>query len=261
MGIAFRKKGKDMKILVAVKRVIDYQIKVRIKSDGLGVETQGVKMSMNPFDEIAVEAALQLKEKGVVSEVILVSVGESASQETLRHGLALGADRAILVKTDQMLEPINVANVLLEIVKKTAVDFVFLGKQAIDDDGNQTGQMLAGLLNWPQATFISEIVIEKDYAIVKREVDRGLQTIKVKWPAVITADLRLNTPRFVSLPNIMKAKSKPLETIALDELGLSLVPHSEILQLEKPKARTGGVKVQSIAEVLTLLKEKEGVIA
>lgn len=239
-----------MKALVAVKRVIDYQVKVRVKADQLGIETQNVKMSMNPFDEIALEAALRLKEQGVISEIIVVSIGVEQSQETLRHALALGADRAILVEAPNDFEPLNIAKILQRICEQENIQVAFLGKQAIDDDSNQTGQMLAGLLNWPQATFASKIEFIDNCFVVTREVDSGLQTISIRVPCVMTADLRLNQPRFASLPNIMKAKSKPLQKIVAAELNLDLKAPSEILRVEKPAQRQAGVKMDSIAAVL-----------
>lgn len=245
-----------MKILVAVKRVIDYKVKVRVKPDHTGVITDNVKMSMNPFDEIAVEEAIRLKEKGIATEIILVSLGELASQEILRHGLALGADRAILIQTDRSLEPLNIAKILKTLVEKEKPELVFLGKQAIDNDCNQTGQMLAALLNWPQATFVSKITIENNAAEVLREVDSGLEKIRVDLPAVITTDLRLNEPRYTSLPNIMKAKQKPLETMHLEDLNLPIKTHREILEVTPPPQRTTGVRLESFDVLFAKLKDE-----
>lgn len=244
-----------MKLLVGVKRVIDYNVKARVKSDGSGVDLKNVKMSMNPFDEIAVEEAIRQKEAGLVSEVVLVSVGPQAAQETLRTGLAMGADRAILVKTDEIVEPLAVAKVLKSVVALEQPDMVFLGKQAIDDDANQTGQMLAGLLSWPQATFASAIKFSGGEAKVTREVDGGLQTIAVKLPAVLTVDLRLNEPRYASLPNIMKAKKKPIEEKSLDELGVDVTPRLKVLKVEEPEQRKAGIKLNSVSELVGKLKE------
>ncbi len=240
-----------MKALVAVKRVIDYQVKVRVKADQSAVETQNIKMSMNPFDEIALEEALRLKEKGIVSEIIVVSVGVDQCQETLRHALALGADRAILVEAQVDFEPLNIAKILQKIIEQENIQLALLGKQAIDDDCNQTSQMLAGLLNWPQATFASKIEFVDNHFLVTREIDSGLQTISLALPCVISADLRLNQPRFASLPNIMKAKAKPLQKIAVSELNLDLKAHSEILCVEKPLLRQAGIRLDSIEELLT----------
>ena len=232
-----------MKVLVPVKRVVDYNVKVRVKADGSGVETANVKMSMNPFDEIAVEEAVRLKEAGTVAEILVVSCGTAASQETLRTALALGADRAILVESDAELQPLAVAKLLQAVVKKESPELAILGKQAIDDDCNQTGQMLAALLGWSQATFASKVKIADGKADVTREVDGGLETISVKLPAVITADLRLNEPRYVTLPNIMKAKKKPLETVKADTLGVDVSPRLATLKVEEPPKRKAGVKV------------------
>ncbi len=242
------------KILVAVKRVIDFNVKVRVKADQTGVEMDHVKMSMNPFDEIAVEEAMRLKEKGIVNEVIVVSIGSSVSRETLRSALALGADRAILVSTDEALIPVQVAKILKVIVEKEKPMLVFLGKQAIDDDCNQTGQMLAALLGWPQGTYASKLQIAGQHAEVVREVDGGLETIRLSLPAVITTDLRLNIPRYASLPNIMKAKSKALETIVLSDLSIDLKSHQTVLKITPPPGRQSGRKVNDISEILSLLK-------
>lgn len=239
-----------MKALVAIKRVIDYQVKLRVKADQSGVETQNVKMSINPFDEIALEEALRLKEKNIVSEVIVVSIGLEQCQESLRQALALGADRAILVETSMDFEPLNVAKILQKIAEQEKVELVLLGKQAIDNDCNQTGQMLAGLLNWPQATFASKLEFSENRFVVTREIDTGLQTISVSLPCVITSDLRLNQPRFASLPNIMKAKTKPLQKVKASELNLDLNAQCEILRVEKPAERKAGIKTDSIAVAL-----------
>ena len=249
-----------MKVLVPVKRVVDYNVKVRVKADGSGVETANVKMSMNPFDEIAVEEAVRLKEAGVVKEIVVVSCGTVASQETLRTALALGADRAILVETDAELQPLAVAKLLKAVVQKESPNFAILGKQAIDDDCNQTGQMLAALLGWSQATFASKVVIADGKADVTREVDGGLETISVKLPAVITADLRLNEPRYVTLPNIMKAKKKPLETLKPDALGVDVSPRLATLKVEEPPTRKAGVKVPDAKTLVEKLRNEAKVI-
>ncbi|MBH9974400.1 MULTISPECIES: electron transfer flavoprotein subunit beta/FixA family protein [Bartonella] len=249
-----------MKILVAVKRVIDYNVKPRVKSDGTGVELANVKMSMNPFDEIALEQAVREKEAGRANEVVAVSVGPQAAQETLRTALAVGADRAILVTTDDEIEPLSVAKVLKAVVDSEKPDMVFLGKQAIDDDSNQTGQMLAALLGWGQATFASKLELKDGEAIVTREVDGGLQTIAVKLPAVLTVDLRLNEPRYASLPNIMKARKKPIEQKTLSEFNISSQPRLKILKVEEPQARKAGVKVKNVAELVEKLKNDAGVL-
>lgn len=249
-----------MKSLVAIKRVIDYNVKVRVKADGSGIDQDNVKMSINPFDEIAVEEAVRLKEAGQVNEVVVVSVGDAKSQETLRAALAMGADRAILVETTAEVESLNVAKLLAEVVKAEAPDLVFLGKQAIDDDCNQTGQMLAGLLDWPQGTFASRVVVEGGEARVTREVDGGLQTMALSLPAVITADLRLNEPRYASLPNIMKAKKKPLDVKAAADFGISLAPRLRVLKTEEPQSRQAGVMVESAAELVGKLKTEARVI-
>lgn len=249
-----------MKILVAVKRVIDYNVKPRVKSDGTGVELANVKMSMNPFDEIALEQAVREKEAGHASEVVAVSVGPQAAQETLRTALAVGADRAILVTTDDEIEPLSVAKVLKAVVDSEKPDMVFLGKQAIDDDSNQTGQMLAALLGWGQATFASKLELKDGEAVVTREVDGGLQTIAVKLPAVLTVDLRLNEPRYASLPNIMRARKKPIEQKTLAELGVTNKPRLKILKVEEPQARKAGVKVKNVAELVEKLKQDGGVL-
>ena len=249
-----------MKVLVPVKRVVDYNVKVRVKADGSGVETANVKMSMNPFDEIAVEEAVRLKEAGLVKEILVVSCGTSASQETLRTALALGADRAILIETDAELQPLAVAKLLQAVVQKESPNFAILGKQAIDDDCNQTGQMLAALLGWSQATFASKVKIADGKAEVTREVDGGLETISVRLPAVITADLRLNEPRYVTLPNIMKAKKKPLETLKPDALGVDVSPRLATLKVEEPPKRKAGVKVPDAKTLVEKLRNEAKVI-
>ena len=249
-----------MKVLVPVKRVVDYNVKVRVKADGTGVETANVKMSMNPFDEIAVEEAVRLKEAGVVKEIIVVSCGTAACQETLRTALALGADRAILVESDAELQPLAVAKLLKAVIQKEAPDFAVLGKQAIDDDCNQTGQMLSALLGWSQATFASKVKIADGRAEVTREVDGGLETISVKMPAVITVDLRLNEPRYVTLPNIMKAKKKPLEMLKTDALGVDVSPRLTTLKVEEPPKRKAGVKVADAKALVEKLRNEAKVI-
>jgi len=249
-----------MKVLVPVKRVVDYNVKVRVKADGSGVETANVKMSMNPFDEIAVEEAVRLKEAGVVKEILVVSCGTAASQETLRTALALGADRAILVESAAELEPLAVAKLLKAVAQKESPDFAILGKQAIDDDCNQTGQMLSALLGWSQATFASKVKIADGKAEVTREVDGGLETISVKLPAVITADLRLNEPRYVTLPNIMKAKKKPLEILKADALGVDVSPRLTTLKVEEPPKRKAGVKVADAKALVEKLRNEAKVI-
>lgn len=243
-----------MKLLIAVKRVIDPYVKIRVKTDQTGVETQNVKMSMNPFDEIAVEAALRFRDEGREVEIILVTVGSEASQETLRYGLALGADRAVLVSTDRSLCSLNVAHVLRAIVNKEQPDIVLMGKQSIDGDNNQTPQMLAELLQWPQATYASAIAYQNHALEVTREVDGGLETIQIDLPAVVSTDLRLNTPRYVSLPNIMKARQKPMETIPLETLPLHLKDHIQRLSVKPPAARKAGVRVHDVAELVEQLQ-------
>jgi len=243
----------SMKILVAVKRVIDFNVKPRVKMDGSGVDLANVKMSMNPFDEIAVEEAIRLKEKGKASEIVAVSIGPAKAQETLRTTLAMGADRAILVQTDEEVEPLGVAKILAKIVEEEKPELVILGKQAIDDDNNATGQMLAALLGWPQGTFASKIELG-DGATVTREVDGGLETVALKLPAVVTTDLRLNEPRYASLPNIMKAKSKPLATKTPDELGVDIGRRLEVLKVVEPAKRQAGIKVASVDELVGKLK-------
>ena len=250
-----------MKILVAVKRVVDFNVKVRVKGDGSGVETSNVKMSMNPFDEIAVEEAIRLKEAGTASEIVAVSCGLQASQETLRTALALGADRAILVETGVELQPLAVAKLLRAMVQKENPAIVILGKQAIDDDCNQTGQMLAALLGWPQATFASKVKISDGRAEVTREVDGGLETISIKMPAVVTTDLRLNEPRYVTLPNIMKAKKKPLEVLKPEALGVDIAPRLRTLKVEEPSKRKAGAKVPDARTLVAKLRNEAKVIA
>jgi len=249
-----------MKALVAVKRVVDYNVKVRVKSDGTGVETANVKMSMNPFDEIAVEEAVRLKEKGVASEIVAVSCGPTACQETLRTAMAIGADRAILVETDAELQPLAVAKLLKALVEREQPQLVILGKQAIDDDCNQTGQMLAALLEWPQATFASKVELAEGAASVTREVDGGLETLRLQLPAVVTTDLRLNEPRYVTLPNIMKAKKKPLETVKPEALGVDVAPRIKTLKVVEPAKRGAGVMVPDVAALVAKLKNEAKVI-
>jgi electron transfer flavoprotein beta subunit len=249
-----------MKILVAVKRVVDYNVKVRVKSDNSGVDIANVKMSMNPFDEIAVEEAVRLKEAGMVAEIIVVSAGPTQCQETLRTALAIGADRAILVESDADLQPLAVAKILKALADKEQAQMVILGKQAIDDDSNQTGQMLAALLDIPQATFASKVVIADGKATVTREVDGGLETIALTLPAVITTDLRLNEPRYVTLPNIMKAKKKTLESVKPEELGVDIAPRLKTLKVEEPPKRTAGVMVADVAALVEKLKNEAKVI-
>ncbi len=249
-----------MKILVPVKRVVDYNVKVRVKADGSGVELANVKMSMNPFDEIAVEEAIRLREAGKATEIIAVSIGPQQAAETIRTALAMGADRGILVKTDAATEPLAVAKILKGIAEAEGPGLVILGKQAIDDDCNQTGQMLAALLNWPQGTFASKVVIEGDHVLVTREVDGGLQTIKLKAPVVVTTDLRLNEPRYASLPNIMKAKKKPIDEKTPADYGVDIAPRLEVLKTSDPPGRKSGVKVGSVAELVDKLRNEAGVL-
>ena len=244
-----------MKILVPVKRVIDYNVKPRVKSDGTGIDLANVKMSMNPFDEIAVEEAIRLKEKGVATEVVAVSVGPAKAQETLRTALAMGADRAILVQTDDEVEPLAVAKILKAITDEETPGLVILGKQAIDDDSNQTGQMLAALLGRPQGTFASEVTVEGDSVIVKREVDGGLETVKLALPAIVTTDLRLNEPRYASLPNIMKAKSKPLANKTPADYGVDTAPRLKTLKVSEPAVRSAGAKVADVDALVAKIKE------
>ena len=249
-----------MKILVAIKRVVDFNVKVRVKSDNTGVETNNVKMSMNPFDEIAIEEALRIKEAGGADEVIVVSIGAAKCQETIRAALALGADRGILVETDIELQPLAVAKLLKAIVERESPQLVFLGKQAIDDDCNQTGQMLSALLNWSQGTFASKVTLSQDNVDVTREIDGGLETIRLNLPAIITTDLRLNEPRYAKLPNIMKAKKKPLDTLTAVELGIDITPRIEILKVEEPPQRSAGIRIANTAELIDKLKNEAKVI-
>ena len=243
-----------MRVLVAVKRVIDYNVKPRVKMDGSGVDLANVKMSMNPFDEIAVEEAIRLREKGVATEVVACSIGPAKATETLRTALAMGADRAILVQSDDEVEPLAVAKILAKIVAEEQPGLVILGKQAIDDDSNQTGQMLAALLGWPQGTFASKLEVAGSDVNVTREVDGGLETVKLATPAIVTTDLRLNEPRYASLPNIMKAKSKPLATRTPDELGVDIAPRLQTLKVVEPAKRSAGIKVASVDELIEKLK-------
>src|SRR3954449_338330 len=249
-----------MKILVPVKRVVDKDIKIRVKADGSGVELANVKMSMNPFDEIAVEEAIRLKEAGKATEIIAVSIGPQQAGETIRTALAMGADRGILVKVDGTVEPLAVAKILKGIVAEEKPGLVILGKQAIDDDSNQTGQMLAALLGWPQGTFASKLALEGESVTVMREVDGGLQTIKLKGPTIVTTDLRLNEPRYASLPNIMKAKKKPIADKTAADYGVDVAPRLEVLKVSEPPKRQAGVKVKTVAELLDKLKNEAGVI-
>ena len=249
-----------MKILVAVKRVIDYNVQIRVKEDGTGVVTDNVKMSTNPPDDNAIEEAVKIKEAGKATEVVAVSIGEEKAQETVRKALAVGADRGILVKTEGVVEPLSVSKLLQKIVEKEKPDLVFMGKQAIDDDCNQTGQMLAALLNWPQATFASKIEVKDKTLEVTREVDEGLETIEVNIPAIVTCDLRLNEPRYASLPNIMKAKKKPIEQLNATDLGVDTKPRIEQIKVEEPPKRKAGIKVASVEELVQKLKNEAKVI-
>jgi len=249
-----------MKILVPVKRVVDFNVKIRVKADGSGVELANVKMSMNPFDEIAVEEAIRLKEQGKATEIVVASIGPAQSAETIRTALAMGADRGILVKTDGPTEPLAVAKILKGIVEAEQPGLVIMGKQAIDDDCNQTGQMLAALLGWSQGTFASKIVIEGSDLLVTREVDGGLQTVKLKTPTIVTTDLRLNEPRYASLPNIMKAKKKPIEDKTPDAYGVDVKPRLEVVKTAEPSGRKAGVKVSSVADLIERLKNEAGVL-
>ncbi|MBL0168717.1 MAG: electron transfer flavoprotein subunit beta/FixA family protein [Propionivibrio sp.] len=249
-----------MKILVPVKRVVDYNVKVRVKADGTGVDIANVKMSMNPFDEIAIEEAVRLKEAGIATEVVAVSAGLANCQETLRTAMALGADRSILIETDAELQPLAVAKLLKAVCAKEQPQIVLCGKQAIDDDANQTGQMLAALMNWPQATFASKVVVAGSKATVTREIDGGLETIEIGLPAVVTTDLRLNEPRYATLPNIMKAKKKPLETLTPAALGVDVAPRLKALKMAEPPKRAGGVLVKDVAELIAKLKNEAKVI-
>lgn len=249
-----------MKVLVPVKRVVDYNVKVRVKSDGSGVELANVKMSINPFDEIAVEEALRLKEAGKATEIVVVSIGPAQASETIRTGLAMGADRGILVKAEGTVEPLAVAKILKAVADEEQPGLIILGKQAIDDDSNQTGQMLAALLGWSQATFASKLEVDGSDFKVTREVDGGLQTVKLKGPAIVTTDLRLNEPRYASLPNIMKAKKKPIAEKAAADYRVDLTPHLEVLKTSEPPGRKGGVKVKDVAELVSKLKNEAGVL-
>ncbi|MDA7825458.1 electron transfer flavoprotein subunit beta/FixA family protein [Candidatus Pelagibacter sp.] len=249
-----------MKILVAVKRVIDYNVQVRVKEDGTGIVTENVKMSSNPPDDNAIEEAVKIKEAGKATEIIAITVGEEKSQETVRKALAVGADRGILIKTEGIVEPLAVAKALQKIVEKEKPDLVFMGKQAIDDDCNQTGQMLSALLNWPQATFASKIEIKDKTLEVTREIDEGLETIEVNLPAIVTCDLRLNEPRYASLPNIMKSKKKPLEILTAADLGVDTTPRVQQIKVEEPPKRKAGIKVASVAELVSKLKNEAKVI-
>lgn len=249
-----------MKILVTVKRVVDYNVKVRVKDDNSGVETANVKMSMNPFCEIAVEEAVRLKEKGVATEIVVVSIGPAQAQETLRTALALGADKAILVKTDEQVEPLGVAKLLKEVIAKESPEMVIMGKQSIDGDNNQSGQMLAALMDWPQGTFASEVNVEDGKVAVTREIDGGLETVSLTLPSVVTTDLRLNEPRFASLPNIMKAKRKPLEEMTPEDLGVDIAARTQTISVEAPAQRSAGVKVESVEELVEKLRNEAKVI-
>jgi electron transfer flavoprotein beta subunit len=249
-----------MKVLVTVKRVVDYNVKIRVRSDGSGVELANVKMSMNPFDEIAVEEAIRLKEAGKASEIVAVSIGPQNAAETIRTALAMGADRGILVKTDGQVEPLTVAKILKGVIAAEAPGLVIMGKQAIDDDCNQTGQMVAALLGWPQGTFASKLTIEADGIVVTREVDGGLQTVKLNSPAVVTADLRLNEPRYASLPNIMKAKKKPIADKTPADYGVDVAPRLKVIKTTEPGGRKASVKVKTVAELVSKLRDEAGVI-
>ncbi|WP_270374353.1 electron transfer flavoprotein subunit beta/FixA family protein [Marinicauda sp. Alg238-R41] len=249
-----------MKILVPVKRVVDYNVKVRVKPDQSGVDLANVKMSMNPFCEIAVEEAIRMKEKGLAEEIVVISIGPAQAQETIRTALAMGADRGILIQTDERVEPLAVAKLLAKVVEEESPELVMLGKQAIDDDSNATGQMLAALLGWPQATFASAVEKEDGSLKVTREIDGGLQTLSVSLPAVVTSDLRLNEPRYASLPNIMKAKRKPIDTKSPDDYGVDISPRLEVIKVSEPPKRKGGVKVETVAELVDKLKNEAGVI-
>ena len=249
-----------MKILVPVKRVVDYNVKVRVKNDNSGVELENVKMSMNPFDEIAVEEALRLKEKGIANEVVAISIGASQVQETIRNALAMGADSGIFVESNNNLEPLNIAKIISSIAKKENIDLMILGKQAIDDDMNATGQMIAGLLNWPQATCASKVEISGKTAKVSREVDGGIENIEISLPAVISTDLRLNEPRYASLPNIMKAKKKPISEIKIEDLNIEIKKHLSILKVEEPAKRQSGIMLKTVDELVDKLKNEAKVI-
>ena len=249
-----------MKVLVPIKRVVDYNVKIRVKSDNSGVELSNVKMSMNPFDEIAVEEAIKLKESGTISEIVVLSIGPQQSQETIRTALAMGADRGVLIKTDELVEPLNVAKLIKALSDEESPDLIILGKQAIDDDSNQTGQMLAALLGWSQGTFASELKINGGKASVTREIDGGLQTLEIKLPSIITTDLRLNEPRYASLPNIMKAKKKPIDEKLPEDYGVEISPMLEILKVSEPAQREAGIKVETVEELVNKLKNEAGVI-
>ena len=249
-----------MKILVPVKRVVDYNVKVRVKNDNSGVELENVKMSMNPFDEIAVEEALRLKEKGIANEVIAISIGATQVQETIRNALAMGADSGIFVEYNDILEPLNVAKIITSVAQKEKIDLMILGKQAIDDDMNATGQMIAALLDWPQATFASKVEISGKIAKVSREVDGGIENIEISLPAVISTDLRLNEPRYASLPNIMKAKKKPIDEIKIEDLGVEIKKHLSILKVEEPAKRQSGIMLKTVDELVDKLKNEAKVI-
>jgi electron transfer flavoprotein beta subunit len=249
-----------MKILVPVKRVVDFNVKIRVKADGSGVDLANAKMSMNPFDEIAVEEAVRIKERGEAQEVVAVSIGNAKAQDTLRTALAMGADRAILVKTDASVEPLSVAKILKQVVENESPDLVIMGKQAIDDDCNQSGQMLAALLGWPQGTFASKIELDGDKIKVVREVDGGLETLLLSRPAVLTTDLRLNEPRYASLPNIMKAKKKPIDETTPETLGVEVAPRLTVLSVTEPPVRSAGIKVDSVAALVEKLKNEAGVL-
>ena len=249
-----------MKVLVPIKRVVDYNVKIRVKSDNSGVELSNVKMSMNPFDEIAVEEAIKLKEAGSISEIVVLSIGPQQSQETLRTALAMGADRGILVKTDELVEPLNVAKIIKAVSEEENPDLIILGKQAIDDDCNQTGQMLAALLGWSQGTFASELKISDGKANVVREIDGGLQTLEITLPSIITTDLRLNEPRYASLPNIMKAKKKPIDEKLPEDYNMEISPMLEIVKVSEPAQREAGIKVETVEELVDKLKNEAGVI-
>ena len=250
----------NLKILVPVKRVVDYNVKVRVKSDNTGVELDNVKMSMNPFDEIAVEEALRLKEKGIANEVIAISIGASQVQETIRNALAMGADSGIFVELNESFEPLNIAKIIASIAKKENIDLIILGKQAIDDDMNATGQMIAALLNWPQATFASKVEIAEKKAVISREVDGGIENLEIAMPAVISTDLRLNEPRYASLPNIMKAKKKPINEIKIEELNVEIKQRLDVLKVEEPSKRQSGIMVKTVEELVEKLKNEAKVI-
>ena len=250
----------NLKILVPVKRVVDYNVKVRVKNDNTGVELDNVKMSMNPFDEIAVEEALRLKEKGIANEVIAISIGESQVQETIRNALAMGADSGIFVELNKSFEPLNIAKIIASTAKKENIDLIILGKQAIDDDMNATGQMIAALLNWPQATFASKVEISEKKAVISREVDGGIENLEITLPAVISTDLRLNEPRYASLPNIMKAKKKPINEIKIEELNVEIKQRLDVLKVEEPSKRQSGIMVKTVEELVEKLKNEAKVI-